>query len=120
MNQFPAYPTDEQIDRIRGWHVEAYRELPAHVASLWAYPDLAREVRPGLWVFATRGWSGNEELLTAMRASQAWQLLAWDSLYIPGGLLIVAVNDRAREELHWLFDFIRRWAWAEMKPPPTP
>jgi hypothetical protein len=106
------YPTEEQLNRILSWKAENYQELPAYVASLWAYPDLAKETCPGLWVFATGGWSGNEDLLAAMRKSEAWHRLVWDSLHVPGGLFIVAVSDEARRELHQLFDSISRWAWG--------
>lgn len=83
------------------------------IASRWRYPESARETRPGLWVFATGGWSGNERLLDELYESKHWSLLSWHSLYVPGGLQIVAVSDAAAQELDELRKKIIRWAWRK-------
>ena len=112
-----GYPTEETLKTIREWDIVEHATLPAFLAKAWKYPDSAREVRPGLWAFATGGWSGNESLLGAMHESLAWQILAWDSIYIPGGLQVIAVTDSAKREMEDLHHAITQWAWAN-KPIP--
>jgi hypothetical protein len=106
------YPTEEELKVIEEWRIEKYEELPAHIASLWNYPEYAKETRPGIWVFATGGWSGNEELIGALKQNIAWNLLAWDSLYVSGGLLVIAIGKEAKEEMGKFHQEITNWAWG--------
>ena len=105
------YPTDEELEKIRQWPMEAANDLPPYVASVWCYPESAQETSAGLWVFATGGWSGNEEILAAMRDSMAWYLLHWQHLYVAGGLIIVATNEEAKKKVETLRHYITQWAW---------
>lgn len=85
------------------------------IASAWKYPDRAKETRPGLWVFSTAGWSGNENLLSALQSSFVWQIIGWNSIELPGGFLVVAINDTAKKDLDKMRDKIVQWAWKEEK-----
>ena len=109
-----GYPTEETLEIIKQWDMNpsTMKDLMAFIASAWHWNDMARETSPGLWVFATGGWSGNESLLTALQQSKAWQILSGDSLYLPGGMLIVAITAKAREKLEQLCLKIVDWAWS--------
>ena len=116
-----GYPTDETLKAIETWDITQAVALPHYLASSWntTYGKV-EEVRPGLWTFATGGWSGNESLLAAMRQSVAWGLLHWDSLYLPGGLQVIAVSDAAKQEMDRLHGKITEWAWAKKSIPIVP
>jgi len=106
------YPSEVTLEQIRTHSIEEESSLPALVASHWHYAERAAETSPGLWVFSTGGWSGNEDLLEAMQGSPAWWMLSWEALYLPGGLLIVAVTDAAKTKIRRLFGDITKWAWT--------
>jgi hypothetical protein len=108
-----GYPAEETLEIIKQWDMNpsTMKDLMAFIASAWHWDDMARETSPGLWVFATGGWSGNESLISALKQSQAWHILFWDSLYLPGGLLVIAITDEAREKLKELHSKITDWAW---------
>lgn len=115
-----GYPSEETLKTIKDWDITDHATLPAFIAKAWHWPDRACEVRPGLWVFATGGWSGNESLLSAMERSMAWYMLSWDALYVPGGLQIIAVSKDAKQEMDALHSKITEWAWAKKAIPIIP
>ena len=110
-----GYPTDETLDAITNWPSNTKDEVNQvipFIASAWHYPEMAKETRPGLWVFATGGWSGNEDLIHSLRQHRyAGLTLAWNSLHLPGGLHVYALTKDAEKELDGLFETITTWAW---------
>lgn len=107
------YPDEETLATLSVWPSDRASALPPALATEWIAPyGKVAETQPGLWVFATGGWSGNEELLASARASAAWRLLHWQSLYLPGGLLVVAVSPAAELALDRELDRVTRWAWG--------
>lgn len=101
----------EKIENSKCWGREQVEDILAHVALLWSYPDCAGQVRDGLWVFATRGWSDNERLISALYRN--WYFISQCSqLELSGGLYIFAIGEEAKKELELLEDFIVKWAWA--------
>ncbi len=106
-----GYPTEETLDTIKNWPMEDAANLPAFVAACWHWPERARETSPGLWAFSTGGWSGNESLLGAMESGLAWMILGWDSIYVAGGLMVVATTPEAKAKMDLLHDSITNWAW---------
>jgi len=109
-----GYPTEETLKTLENWDFNKIREVMTFITKAWKYPERAREARPGLWVFSTGGWSGNESLMGAFQESHAWHMVAWDHIYLPGGLWIFALKGTpAEEELDRLFDYIRDWAWSK-------
>ena len=108
------YPTDEQLDKIKNWDINDIEGCLRYIGSLWHICGRWQEGN-GFFVFATGGWSGNESLLGALKESMIWPIILWDSLYLPGGLLIIAVSTKAKEQLDKLIDKITRWAWKKVK-----
>lgn len=106
------YPSEETLEKIRKWDGEP-ADLIQLIASEWHWPDGVGEVRPGLWTFATGGWSGNESLLDALYNSAPWYILHWQSIRIPGGLLCIAITKEAEKEMDELHDYITKWAWRK-------
>lgn len=76
-----AYPTDEELKRIREWPIkkaEDGRALANYVRGLWYY-DAGDIDEDGMWRPSTWGWYGNEELIGALEKNQLWWVLYWQS-----------------------------------------
>lgn len=85
-----GYPTDETLREIRHWPVENSGELMRYCARAWSYPDrFVRVERPEedvlfregseWWRVSTGGWSGNEDIIEAMRSNHPFWLMCWFS-----------------------------------------
>jgi len=104
---------EKDIETIINWGIEDPEGVLRFMAERWRW-DHYWASKDGLWVFATGGWSEHEMMLGALQNSVLWRVyLGWHSLYIPGGLLIVATNDKAAEKLERLLNGISRWAWKQ-------
>lgn len=114
-----GYPTEETIQAIQSWEIKDLEKdseaLLEFVRAAWHYEDSARNTRPGVWVFSTGGWSGNEMLLQALYKNRVWSILTWHSIKLSGGFLVVAVTEKAQRELDALEEFIVEWAWDSNK-----
>jgi len=72
-----GYPTDETLDVISSWDCTDFYGLMEYIQQAWHWPEYCREVRPGLWRLVTGGWSGNEEIIGAIRCNAVWWLSYW-------------------------------------------
>lgn len=108
------FPTDEQLETIEHWDVNDIEGCLRYIGSLWHTCGRWKEGN-GFFVFATGGWSGNEALLGALKASDIWPIILWDSLYIPGGLLIIAVSKKAKIQLDKVMEKLTKWAWRRVE-----
>ena len=78
-----GYPEDAELERIATWD---HRDLPGlmqFVGTLWQYPEFGwREVatsRGTLFTISTAGWSGNEEIISALHSNRLFWMLSWQS-----------------------------------------
>ena len=79
MTLYP-YPSEEELKTIREWpHSKPYADLMQYVKSLWKYSDCGywREPAPGVYHIATAGWSGNEDLISAMQGNYVFWSCCW-------------------------------------------
>ncbi len=71
------YPTDDELKKIAGWNWNDSKGWFDFVISIWWMPDWGvRRVRNRIYM-STGGWSGNEDIIGAMRDnfilwSQCW------------------------------------------------
>jgi hypothetical protein len=86
-----GYPTEETLERIRTWEIKTNADFAAvmdFAGRAWSYPqywecdpaftepDWPRPCRQ--YVFSTGGWSGNEDIVSAIEANQVLQAIgAW-------------------------------------------
>jgi hypothetical protein len=95
-----GYPTEATLAAIETWSVRDVAGCLDYARAAWHWPDFAHEVltaheagvlraEPGeRYVrFATGGWSGNEEIITALRTNGLVWALTW-RLSTCGGLHI--------------------------------
>ena len=74
------YPTEEELEKIRGWDViENPLGLIDFLKELWAYPDyfVVKGKRVINLELHTGGWSGNEDIIGALRENKMFFLLYW-------------------------------------------
>jgi hypothetical protein len=95
------YPTDAALKRIEQWPYQDIAGCLDFVASIWHWPDfgVSHELRDEEWRIvrakpgerylrlATGGWSGNEEIVAAIKTNYMLRALAW-RLTARGGLHI--------------------------------
>ena len=95
-----GYPTERTLHVIQHWPYREARACLEFCARAWRWPDwVGRELEPeeALVVhadegdefmrFATGGWSGNEDIIAALRRNRMIQAIAW-RLTSRGGLHI--------------------------------
>lgn len=70
------YPSDEELERIEKWPIEDVEGLREFVFSIWNWPEFAT-VEGGMWRLATGGWSGNEEIITALHQNHTFWVMCW-------------------------------------------
>jgi len=72
------YPTEADLLAIESWkfnRAKSYRNLAQFVCAIWHWPERARLY--GSWLqLHTGGWSGNEEIVSALKTTMFW-MLCW-------------------------------------------
>lgn len=81
-----GYPTEAALEKIENWKYDDYENLLSFVQMLWHWgsnqystqcveDDLGRQELE--YTFHTGGWSGNEELLSALQANVMFWMMCW-------------------------------------------
>jgi len=73
-----SYPDSADLELIKNWDWHDLRGCFDFIADLWAYPDYV-EIEGDKVTMSTGGWSGNEDIIAAMRENQMLWLLTWYS-----------------------------------------
>lgn len=72
------YPTEEQLKQIETWPTEDFHGLMAFIKPLWKYAEIGYWTQEGeSYSLSTGGWSGNDELITALRANYLFWAFYW-------------------------------------------
>jgi hypothetical protein len=104
-----GYPTEEYLEQVQWWSGQDMNYLLSQVAAGWYWKDMAQNVRPDVWTFATGGWSGNEDLLSALRSNI--HIYRGADIYLRGGLYCVALGEAQKAMEEEVFTHVRDWAW---------
>lgn len=84
-----GYPTRSTLRTIERWPIKSgadCRSLLAWVRPVWRYGESGGWRQSGAWYrLATGGWSGNEEIESALRRNGVFWALCWWSSH-RGGL----------------------------------
>jgi hypothetical protein len=73
-----GYPTEASLGQLRDWPHTDIAGWLEFAQALWYYPEAAT-VDGGRYRFATGGWSGNEDVIGAMRGNALLWSLTWES-----------------------------------------
>ena len=71
-----GYPEEHELEKIETWDCDDFKGMMDFVASLWYYPDYF-EQDGGTYRLSTGGWSGNEEIIGAMKQNSIFWLMCW-------------------------------------------
>ena len=86
-----GYPTQETLNLISVWDYKNIEKLFKFIKDIWTYKSYIfnEEYR---WTLSTAGWSGNEDIIEALRKNRMVWLLTWES---------------SRRGGHYIFDLSR-------------
>lgn len=70
------YPSEEDLARIEGWPLTDLDGLLDFLRKIWHWPEYLT-VEGGMWRLATGGWSGNEEIVAALRKNHMVWVMCW-------------------------------------------
>lgn len=83
-----GYPTDVALGMIRLWPNDDMPNLFAFVKSIWWMPDWGwhevEEEGVTAYYLSTGGWSGNEDIIGAMRGNHIFWMYFWYSSRVGG------------------------------------
>lgn len=81
-----GYPTDEELERIRKWPHEDFAGLMEFIYNqCWNSRERGFAQSRRRFRLATSGWSGNEEVISALGENVMFMALCWQSSH-RGGL----------------------------------
>jgi len=74
-----GYPDEHNLRVIRTWPKEAgYEDLMEYIAPTWQYADMGYFSREGnIYKLSTGGWSGNEDIIQALRDNLIFWGCCW-------------------------------------------
>jgi hypothetical protein len=75
-----GYPTDEELEIIKTWSIKGlddFHNLMKYIYELWNYSELAWSQKGNVYQISTMGWSGNEDLIGAMRENMMFWIFYW-------------------------------------------
>ena len=72
-----GYPTEEELRGVREWDYKDARGLAEYLKEIWHWGDFAATLKWPHLVLVTGGWSGNEDIIEALRANLLWWSLYW-------------------------------------------
>jgi len=86
-----GYPESHELEKIRTWsHANGFvcwTTLLGYVENLWKYSDYFHKpdgASEKLYSISTGGWSGNEEIIEAMKQNTMFWMMCWVSSHRGG------------------------------------
>ena len=77
------YPTDDELETVSKWPIATRKdvaELLDYIKSIWKYADCGYfSAKGNTYKLSTGGWSGNEDIVGAMRMNLIFWALCWYS-----------------------------------------
>lgn len=73
------YPTPELLEKIKDWEPADFEGMINLLRDVWKYPEYIWRDGEGDWHVSTGGWSGHEEIISAMMQNNVFWLLHWYS-----------------------------------------
>lgn len=74
-----TYPHETDIEKIKSWDYRDLTGLLTFVESIWAYAEWGWRRRGRTYRVSTAGWSGNEEIIGALKENFMFWSVCWQS-----------------------------------------
>lgn len=107
------YPTEKQLCAIEDWDVSSttkVNKLWEFIKPLWHWEHYFQE-EPDRYVLHTGGWSGNEEIIMAMKCNTIFWSLYWYSLRRGGHY--VFLKPRKKKNPAFNYNVYQTWLLPE-------
>lgn len=75
------YPDEDQLEKLSKFPVTCEKDCYAVLSmalALWHWTDMVK-IEDHIWTFITGGWSGNEDIISAMKDNTMFWMLMWQS-----------------------------------------
>ncbi len=89
-----GYPTEPELALCKS--MQDFDVLMLHVMQIWHWPERV-VADPYKWKLSTGGWSGNEDIIDALKHNTMFWLFCWQ-LSQRGGYYVFQTPQQAREE----------------------
>jgi hypothetical protein len=74
-----GYPEEDELEKIRTWNCQDLHGLMQYVHGRWMFADSGYfKQEDDVYYLSTAGWSGNEEIIGAMKQNYVWWSLFWE------------------------------------------
>lgn len=87
------YPTEEQIETIKKWNPADLHGLMEFIQKIWTFADWGWRQEDQIYYISTGGWSGNEEIIEAMRDNLIWWAFFWEQSKRGGHYIFATIKD---------------------------
>ena len=72
------YPTEEELQRIKEWDYNDFTGLMDFIYNIWNYADCGYWAQTeNMYEISTGGWSGNEDIIQAMKENTMFWMMCW-------------------------------------------
>ena len=72
------YPTETELKTIREWQYETgWQSLMDYISDIWHFAGWGWKKKGKTYYISTAGWSGNEEIIAAMKANSMFWSMSW-------------------------------------------
>ena len=95
----PRYPTEDELERIRKWPCEDFHSLMEFVHELWEFKEFGWTRDGDIYILATGGWSGNEDLIDALQGNLMFWSFYWEQSTRGGKHIFCNLNFENLEKL---------------------
>ena len=93
MRDSNGYPSEAALNKVTEWEWNDLEGCMVFVRSLWQYADCGYwDNDNGVYRISTGGWSGNEDLIEALRKNHVLWLVHWAQSR-RGGHFILATRE---------------------------
>lgn len=71
------YPTETFLEKVKEADVTNFHEFMAMIKTEWAFGNWGWRQEGDIYYLSTGGWSGNEDIISAMQDNQMFWLMYW-------------------------------------------
>jgi len=94
------YPTDEFLEEIKKEELPEFHAFMAKIKEQWEFADWGWSQEGNFYRISTGGWSGNEDIIGAMRSNFVFWSLYWCQSRRGGHYIFAPCKDWIDRDVH--------------------
>ena len=95
----PEYPSEEDLKKISEWPYADYHGLMEFIHGLWAFDAWGFTREEDIYYISTGGWSGNEDVIWAVKENHMFWALYWQQSKRGGHYIFAPLTMATMEKL---------------------